>query len=177
MDDLPAPDGLQQRLSSKQLAWLLGVGPTRIAQLVAAGIAIKLGHDVYSVESVRRFIQSQRASGANGVSAFQTARTQLTRVRADIAELRRKELASEVLPRQEVADAGAMVCVAIRDAVLATPSKLARRLAVAANPSECERLMYDALAEALEQLSRLKVVGQSVSRRRQATNSDIDIAD
>jgi phage terminase Nu1 subunit (DNA packaging protein) len=166
MDDAPAPDGLQERLSSKQLAWLLDVGVTRISQLVAAGIATKLGHDAYGVESVRRFIRSQRTSGANGTSAFTNARTRLTIERARIAELRRKEIAGEVVPLAEVAAAGAAVTAAVRDKILGTPSKIAARVAANTSPGECERLMYATLVEALEQLASLQVLCAPASRRR-----------
>jgi hypothetical protein len=166
MDGAPAPKG-QSSLSSTQLGWFLDLGPQRLTQLVQAGIVIRIGHDRYDPSSVRRYVQWQRASGTNGASAWNAARTALATERARIARLNRKEREGALLPADEVSEAGAAVAICLRDKLLTLPSKLAARV-VTLTPAKAERLLREQIRECLEELSRLSVISDSPRRRRRA---------
>jgi hypothetical protein len=79
VDDGSIPDGLPRTLTAMQLTWLTGLTQSRIGQLVAQGVIIKVDRDQYSIASIRRLIEAQREKGAGPASG--TARGPISRPR------------------------------------------------------------------------------------------------
>jgi hypothetical protein len=61
------------------------------------------------------------------------------------------------MPRAYVIDMVCAITSAVRDRLLATPAKIAHRIAIVSKPAECERLLTQEITECLETISSLEI--------------------
>lgn len=98
---------------------------------------------------------------------FAAERGRLTRAQADRAELEARELASELVRADHVAEAWGKHIAAARARLLALPSKLAQRVAPPGAIAQAQAIAQDAIHEALNELA-----GDGVARRRPKPTRD-----
>lgn len=149
------------------MAALLDVRPEYINELERGGVLEKTERGRYRLASIRIYLRQLRDRGA-GSDSWNEARISLTREKARLAELERKEREGELIPLQEVIAVNTVVAARVRDRLLGIASRIAMRVAAARNAADAERIIYAAIVEALEELASLTVVGRSgpAPRRR-----------
>ncbi|MGI9202655.1 MAG: hypothetical protein ACR2Q3_01525, partial [Woeseiaceae bacterium] len=90
----------EYQVDVEDLAYLVNLTPRRVQQLEVEGVIEKLEHGKYDlIECVRSIIDARlrSASGSVASEAEKTQRTRLTKAKADIAELNRRELAGDLV--------------------------------------------------------------------------------
>lgn len=138
----------------------------RFRELIDDGLFTRADKGAYDLDDVRRaYIEHLRsvASGRGGGEAqANKADEEARRMRAlaEIAELKSAEMSNSLIPADQVAASIHEAVTVMKTSLLAIPAKAAARVG-AKDVRRAEQVIKDEVAEALEALSRIKVVGNS----------------
>jgi phage terminase Nu1 subunit (DNA packaging protein) len=139
------------------IARVLKLTPRRVQQLSAEGVIPRAERGRYHlIPAVHGYIDYLQARRIDGGDDFATQRVRLTRARADMAEMERKQLAEELIPADDVESAWSVVVSAMRARLVAVPSKAAPTL-VGKTAIEVQNSLREHINEALEELARVNI--------------------
>lgn len=143
------------------IAKLLDITPRRVNQLASEGIIPKADRGRYElVPVVRAYVKYLRDKSVNadvGVDSFSHQRARLTKIRADLAEMEKDQLAQKLIPAEDVEDAWSAVITNFRAKMIAIPTKASAVAFGAESVSEVKEILKDHIYEALEELSQVEV--------------------
>ena len=139
----------------EDLAYLVGLTARRVQQLEVEGVIEKLEHGKYDlIECTRAIVDARvrKASGSAASEAEKKQRTRLTRAKADIAELNRRELAGELV-RVDVQRRNLdQLAREVRSNLETIPDRNAGILAGETDRGKVHQLLAGEIRQALEQL-------------------------
>jgi phage terminase Nu1 subunit (DNA packaging protein) len=170
---------LPSRISTANLARLLGVSERTIGKLVDKGVLRRASYGTFDVtDSVQAFIsyREQVAAGEREGSAYARARAALTLERARLMRLKREALEGTLLRTDEVIAADTAVYGHVRNRVLAIADKTAPRAFAAKSVGEVRALIYRDCCEACEELATTEVVPTRYRRSRKRGQPGADAA-
>lgn len=167
----PAID-LHAIVQAKDLAVLLDVTPIYVAKLAETGVIQRNADGRYELlGSVRAFVRKQRAerraAGTNhgATTSYATQRERLTKAKADLAEMRQKQLSGEMVPAAAIEQGWGALLNALRTRLLAIPTKATPRVMAARNATETLAILRGLVHEALNELSNAKIECAGPARR------------
>jgi hypothetical protein len=148
---------LPETVSLADLRSILGgVVPSYIYTLEKEGVVEKVGHDTYTFASVTNYIKWMR-KGHEGPQAWNRARTELARERAQMAKLDRAEREGRVIEAADVRMCWVTIATTIRNKFLALASKIAPRLVGVRTAAEAQEIVHAEVVEILEELANMQV--------------------
>jgi hypothetical protein len=133
-----------------------GVVPSYVYTLEKEGVIEKVGRDLYTFESIPNYIRWLR-KGHEGPRAWNKARTELAKERAQLAKLDRHEREGRTIDVDEVPAVWITIATVVRNKILAVGAKLATRLVGLRTPAEAQAIVHAELVEALEELSSMQI--------------------
>ena len=135
-------------LSTRDLALWLGISHTRIAQLGRAGVLPRNSQSRYPLQPAVRAYCEYLATASKGAPTDE--KTRLTIAQRQKIELDIAQKQSELLPAADVETTWTATLTAVRQAMLAVPSRVGERLPhlTAHDVATVDRAVRDALAEA-----------------------------
>ena len=140
---------------------LLDLTPRRVNQLTKDGVLPKVDRGRYAlVPVVRSYIRYLRERSVNtdvGADDYAAHRARLTKARADMAEMEREQMANNLIPSDDVADAWEVMAGNMRSRLLAIPSKTAATIFSADDVVDAKKILKDTINEALAELSSIEV--------------------
>ena len=143
------------------IAKLLDLTERRVNQLAKDGTLPKAERGRYElVPVVRAYIKFLRDRAVNsdvGADDYAAQRTRLTKARADMAEMEREQMASSLIPSDDVLDAWETMAGNMRARMLAIPSKAIATVFSAEDVNEAKKILQEAINEALAELSSIEV--------------------
>lgn len=155
--EIPDIDFSELEITGAQLAGILKLTERRIRDYAKEGIVTKTGrgryHFLKSLNGYLTYVQIREIE-ANAPPDYQAERTRLVRAQAEGAELKNAQMRRDLLPSEDVLLVWDMQHANIRRTALSIPAKLANRVATEANPHQCQKLINDAICDALDDLSR-----------------------
>lgn len=174
---MPFPDFLP----ANELAGLLDITPRRLAMLAAEGHVPAAKRGIYQVRpTIHGYLRylHELAEVKDGSGTLTSQRARLTQAKADIAEMQRRRLLSEMLPADQVATAWAAIVNRVRARLLAIPSKFAPRVVITRKPADAQVVLQNAIDEALGELAEtpIYIVDDRGQRgRRNGANDHADV--
>lgn len=169
---------LPSNLAPADLARLTGLTTQRLNQLQRQGVIKKAGRGVYPLSAITAYCQHQRKliQGAGAGLGLTDARRALTHEKFLVARLERQLLQGKLVPVADIADSWAVVAQVTKTRLLGVPRLVAPRLVICKTPAEAEKLIYDAIWDALSELSRTPVVN-GTGGPNQADDDSADIVE
>lgn len=165
------------------IAKLLDLTPQRVTQLVNEGVIPRKERGRYElVPVVRGYIKYLRERGLRAdVSGddYNTHRTRLTKVKADMAEMEKAQIEEQLIPSADVEAAWMEVAQNMRQKLLAFPQRVAPEVYAAEKLIEVKSLLKDHIFDALQEIADVKVkvinpIRSSDSGEDQPENSGSD---
>jgi phage terminase Nu1 subunit (DNA packaging protein) len=143
------------------VAKLLDLTERRVNQLAKEGVLPKTARGRYElVPVVRAYIAYLRQKAVNSdVSRddWQTQRTRLTKLKADMAEMEKLQMQDRLIPADDVSDAWEAMVSNMKAKMLSLPSKVATAVFVAEDAGESKRIIKEQINEALAELAAIQV--------------------
>jgi len=143
------------------IAKLLDLTPQRVLQLVKMGVIPKKERGRYElVPVVRGYIKYLRERGIRSdVSGddYNTHRTRLTKVKADIAEMEKAQIEEQLIPAGDVERAWMDVSQAMRQKLLSFPQRVAPEVYAAEKLPQVKQILQSAIYEALNEIANVEV--------------------
>ena len=143
------------------IAKILDITPRRVNILVNDGVLPKLERGRYALAPVvKAYIQYLRKRTVNndvGADDYATHRARLTSAKADMAEMEREQMKSNLIPADDVADAWDTMVSNMRAKLLSIPTKSATQTFAAENVTEAKTILKDAVNGALQELAAIQV--------------------
>ena len=133
----------------------------RLAQLEPAEKRKKIKY--WLLRDVLRHLENQDAGqvatphAGNGTTEHEAEKTRLTRAKADLAELKERELRGELVQVEAVADFLKTVLSRVRQGVLTLPARAAPKGYDAKSIPELERILREDCEEVLLEISETKI--------------------
>jgi phage terminase Nu1 subunit (DNA packaging protein) len=149
---------LSQRISTADLAKVLGLAERTIAKLVDKKVLKREGYGTFDLaDSVQAFVAYRESvvASEHGVGAYGKARAELYRERARIMRLKREELEQKLVSVADVIAFNTSVVRTVTAALLAVATKLAPRLLGVPTAAQIEAIIRNAISEVLDGLVRL----------------------
>lgn len=159
---------LPEFVSRAALAAALDLTPRRVSSLVTEGIFPKpTTHGMYPLISCLHAYMAylrQRATGAGvATETLASERAKLTRSKAAIAEMERRQLLGELVSQEDVATGWVAILKVLRTNFLGLPNKTAPALAVMTDPRKIAAYLTDRVHEVLEVTSQTRFIGIGAS--------------
>jgi phage terminase Nu1 subunit (DNA packaging protein) len=143
------------------IAKLLDLTERRVNQLAKDGVLPKSERGRYElVPVVRAYIRFLREKTVNtdvGADDYAAHRARLTSAKADMAEMEREQMKSNLIPADDVADAWDAMVSNMRAKLLSIPTKSATQTFAAKNVTEAKSILKDAVNDALKELAAIQV--------------------
>ena len=143
------------------VAKLLDLTERRVNQLAKDGVLPKTARGRYElVPVVRAYIAYLRQKAVNsdvGKDDWGTQRTRLTKLKADMAEMEKRQMEDSLIPADDVSDAWEAMVSNMKAKMLSLPSKVATAVFVAEDVSEAKRIIKEQVNEALAELAAIEV--------------------
>jgi phage terminase Nu1 subunit (DNA packaging protein) len=153
------PGMIEGTITAEGLAALTGFSVRWISKLARDGTVPAPKAGQYPAEETIRKLFAYLRQATEGIDEkLSTQRARLTASKADMAEMQRARMAGEMLPRSQWVAAGTAIAAGVTAKILAVPPKLAARLAITGKPADVEKILREALEEALENITRLAIV-------------------
>jgi hypothetical protein len=131
---------LPSELTTAQMCMLLGISKQHLGRFEKDGIVEKLGKDRFSLHSVARVFEHMRNRSA-GPKAWNAARTRKMEADAARAENELRRSRGEMIPVADMKKGMDLMASMAKTLFLASPSRMAPRLARARTPAECLELL------------------------------------
>jgi phage terminase Nu1 subunit (DNA packaging protein) len=149
---------MAQALNRQQVAKLLMLTPQRINQLVKQGVVPKDGHGKYelvgAVQGYISFLRENALHGVKGVLTISESKQRKLAAEAKMAELQLDLERKEVVRISYVEPQWTSLVTAMKTKLLGMPNKLTPLLVSQDNFNMVNRLLSDAIAEALNELAK-----------------------
>jgi len=152
-----------------ELAQLVGVSTRWIAKLQRDGIVPAPKNGEYPErETLMRLFAYFRQAGDGAGEALSTERARLTKSKADIAEMQKKQLMGQMIAVDRVVSLTTTIMNGVKERLLTVATKVAARVALTSKPADAESIIRTGIEEALEDLARLPDVATAAAppRRR-----------
>ena len=144
------------------MAKLLDLSPRRIRQLVDEGVFPRHERGRYAlVPVVRGYIHYLRERAVNadvGPDELGKHRARKLKAEADQLEMRSGEMRGELIAASEFHQMVTSAFTRVRSKMLALPSKLAPVVAIEKTAAEVEKVLRDAVHEALAELATTRII-------------------
>lgn len=157
-------DKLPDSISKNALASLIGITPTRVAQLDREGVFVRVARGKYQLQDAVKAYCSRLRQTAQG-GATSSAADEVRRLRAHELRLRIAERERELIPMTEAMSAVDAICGRFREAFESLPARLSRNLV--------QRRIFDDLVH--DELTRTVDHFAKVARELQAGEAN-DVA-
>jgi phage terminase Nu1 subunit (DNA packaging protein) len=148
------------------LAWFLSMNRLTVLRLEKKNILRRTARGYDLRENFASYVAYKESNVAkqHGQGAYGEGRAKLITERAIMARIQREKMEQSVIDAEAVTERWSQTCAAIKTRFLASPSKLARQLASASEPSECARILGDEIDENLETLARGEFIVSKTKR-------------
>jgi phage terminase Nu1 subunit (DNA packaging protein) len=145
-----------------ELCKICDVSKGRISQLITAGVIPKQERNRYEVVPVVnayvRFLRERTIKGDTSDSGdYSSHRTRLTKAKADLAEMEREQLASDLIPANDARHAWSGMVANARTRLIAIPSKIAPLVVSAESINEAQDIIKNEIYEALQELADTEI--------------------
>jgi phage terminase Nu1 subunit (DNA packaging protein) len=141
------------------LARFLDLSVKRIPQLANEGIIPQSQNRRYELEpcviGYIRYLRKRALGHDLSSQSLAGSRAQLVKANAEIAELKRAQLAGELVERRLVDQAWSLIGTAIRNHMLALPNRLAARIGTCREPAEVQQLLRSDIEAILDEFDRV----------------------
>ena len=157
-----------RKVGVMDLATVLNISERRVGQLCRDGILAKDEFGTYDLPTnVQAYVKFREGvvAEASGSSVYGRARASLFDERAKLARIKRETAEGETMPTAEVIAMGTAIMSTVKTRLLAVSSAIAPRLIMLKTAREAAAVVYPAIEEALEEISKLKVLS-----KRERTN-------
>lgn len=149
---------LPENVKAKELGRWLGMSQTRVRELAAAGVIQRAGPGQYPLEeAVRSYCGHLREQAAarrgDGPYSLPQERAQLARAQREAQELKTRKLSGDLVPAADLDRALITLASAVSSRLQSVAPVLAPQLAAAGTPAACEKLVAEAIADALHDLA------------------------
>lgn len=125
--NLDGPD--QVVIGSADLCRLLGVSKDTLSSLVASGVAKRVAHGSYAIETVADYCQHLRSErDANKGKTLTESRTRLSELKADEQEMKNAVLRSELVSAADVEREWTGILSTVRSRMLSLPPRVGQAL-------------------------------------------------
>jgi phage terminase Nu1 subunit (DNA packaging protein) len=170
-------NALPERISSRELGLLLNITPSHIGQLRKRGVfpVPTPGGEYPTVRAVRAYItylKEQTEGPADmmmgGDFSLSKERARLTKYKADVAEIERKQALGQLVSAAEIETTWRSLVGVMRTRLLAIPARAASRVTMARSIVEVAEILRKEVYEALDALSKGTV--ESTARAPVADN-------
>lgn len=155
--------GFPAKISTKDLARLLGISVQRVNQLAAENVLSKTARDQFdAAKSVKAFIafrENAASSEAGRHHGLSKERSGLVRVQRQAAELELAERRGQLVEIDAATEIIGRCLLVVKNKMLGLGSKVAPLIAPA-SPRVAEQIIYDQTCEILTELSELETYGQ-----------------
>ena len=153
---------MAQMLTRQQIAKLLMLTPQRVNQLVKQSIVPKDSHGKYdlvgAVQGYIAFLRENALHGVRGVLSISESKQRKLAAEAKMAELQLDLERKKVVRIDYVEPQWASLVTAMKTKLLAIPNKLTPLLVSQDNFNTINRLLSDAITEALNELAKGKEI-------------------
>lgn len=144
-------------VNKRKLAEIVGCTEETLTQWQKQGMPIllsRLGREgnQYETTAVLSWLEARRQSDAPPTD-YDTERTRKVKLEADILALQKAQLEGRLIPADKAEQAWAALVAAFRSRMLSIPSKCAPPIAGLESFIEVERLLSDAIHDALAELA------------------------
>ena len=148
---------LPSTIALVDLIRLTGLTTQRLNKLERLGIIAKLRHGAYPLSAVTSYCQHQREllQGTGAGRGLTEVRRALTHEKFLVARLERQRLERKLLPVDQVITVWRKEIGVAKTRLLGVARLVAPRLAICKTQIEAEKLVYDAIWNALSDLSRM----------------------
>jgi hypothetical protein len=139
-----------------ELAAALGLTRQTVHKLTRAGVIEQIQPGLYSTKAIAQYCDHLRRAieGAGAGRGLTRERAALLREKTAIARMERQQLDGTLIRRDKIVHAFVDVIRVARARLLAVPRFVAPRLLGCKNPAEAEKCIYDAIWDALDELSK-----------------------
>ena len=153
----PNKPPIPPNITTAELAELIGVGESRIRQLVSEGVFERSGRNRFdarkAILSYSEFLRDRPDDTGGDDAEFKTHRARLYKARADAAERENALSKGTVFSADAVKSAFVPMLMNFRARILAIPTKAAAVVADISAPNECYDILENECREALTELS------------------------
>ena len=143
------------------VAKILDLSSRRVNILVNDGVLPKVDRGRYALAPVVtayiKYLRKRTVNNDVGADDYAAHRARLTKARADMAEMEREQMANNLIPSDDVADAWEAMAGNMRSRLLAIPSKTAATIFSADDVVDAKKILKDTINEALAELSSIEV--------------------
>jgi phage terminase Nu1 subunit (DNA packaging protein) len=177
--NVKSDNALPETISSRELGLLLNITPSHIGLLRKQGVfPVPTTTGEYpTVRAVRAYITylKERLEGPGdatigGDISLAKERARLTKYKADVAEIERKQVLGELVAAAEIETTWRAMVGVMRTRLLAIPARAASRVTMARSIVEVAEILRKEVYEALDALSKGTI--QSTARARVADQRD-----
>lgn len=142
----------------KEVADHLDMSPQRVRDLLKQGVLTRgHGQDALDLDECRknyiRYLRMRSRGLQNNTGDLNEEKTRLTKLQADKAELEVRELEQSLVSVETITEEWVGYAANVRSKLLALPSKISHRVQSAESYAEAEKILKDAVYDALYELS------------------------
>jgi len=152
---------MSQKISTSDLAEVLGISPRTVTKLVDKKVLVRNGYGSFDLHSaVQSYVSHREAivAAEHGQGGYGRARTALYQERARMARIQRQEIEGEMIPTKEVIAMNTAIAATVRTRMLSVGPKVAPRLVGLKSAGEAEAIISSEITKSLEEISRLEIV-------------------
>ncbi len=147
--------------NAAQLAKLLNLTVQQCYNLANSGTIPKAENGQWNLtQCAHAYIKYLQGRSGDEKRDFAAERTRKTRLEADILELEKAQLAGQLIPVDQVQAAWGRLAAAFRARMLALPTKTAPLVVAADSFMTAEKILTDAIHDALNELSGDELAGR-----------------
>ena len=142
----------------KEVAEHLDMSPQRVRDLLKQGVLTRgHGQDSLDIDECRknyiRYLRMRSKGLQNNSGDLNEEKTRLTKLQADKAELEVKEMEQSLVSVEKITEEWVGYAGNVRSKLLALPSKVSHRVQSADTYAEAEKILKEAVYDALYELS------------------------
>jgi len=149
--------GFPAKLSTGDLARLLGITPRRVEQLAADGVLARIAHGQFaaapSIKAYVAFARKAAIDEAGRYAGLPKERAGLVRVQRQLAEMERDRISGMTVLVEDAAREVTAALVLVRNLFLGLPAKLAPRIIHCKTAAEAKALLQGEIENILRELS------------------------
>jgi phage terminase Nu1 subunit (DNA packaging protein) len=150
----PLPD----EITTAQLAFLVGLTPARISQLVMEGTIARNGRNRFSIAVVPTIVKALRDRSEGGPKTFTEARAKLVKEKARLAELERLTKEGELVSTRDLEPAWLLAYSNLRQKLLGLPASVGASWGMVTSAAKATELVRKKLYAILDEYAAMPVV-------------------